>query len=296
MKHLHVNIRRRADLVDQGLVRIGGQRDRPRRTAELALSDHGLIGVQQLDGGDVLRGALGHGDGHLVVRFGSFILADQVLFRADGEGDGLIQLHAAGLTRGGPRRIITGPNDIRILGNGELQHGISKLAGVRTGGQGDRNFTALSRYRGAGDGQFHILQHAGGAGIVGIDFKDRLCGDVLAGGRHGEGGNVDNILRNLVCHILVIGILDLPAFQHIAFAGCGGQGDGLSLVDHRDVCGGVAAHRDGSTAHGGGAGFDGHTGESTLMEVGHDSHFLAAHTKVRPCRIAESPFGTVVTN
>ena len=40
---LHKDIRRSADLVDQGLVRIGGQRDRPRRTAELALGDHGLM-------------------------------------------------------------------------------------------------------------------------------------------------------------------------------------------------------------------------------------------------------------
>ena len=286
---LHKDIRRSADLVDQGLVRIGGQRDCPRRTVELALGDHGLIGVQQLDGGDVLLTALCLGDGHGVVRLGGIIVPNAALLRADGEGDRRIQRHTAILAIFRPDTTVSGDN-IRVLGNGELQH--CRGQRVRVGIGRDRDGVAGARVfdRGAGDGQLHIFQHACGAGLCGIDFKDRLCGDVLFGGGHGEGGFVGvlRVFRYLNQRVGAIH-LDFPAGQRVARAGGGGQGDGLALVDNRlGLCGGTVAHGNGGAAHGS-IRCSGNAGKSTLTEVSRDGHFLAACFELHFCCITERP-------
>ena len=264
---------------------VGGNREGHGLLRLIKDADH----IAQLCAFNGTFGALGADDGDGVVRLGGIIIPNAALLRADGEDDRRIQRHAASLAIFRPDATVSGDN-IRVLGNGELQHCRGQRVRVGIGRDRDGVAGTLVFDRGTGDGQLHILQHAGGAGLIGIDGEDCRGGDAVVGGGHGEGGLV-GILR--VCRYLDQRVgasrLDLPAGQRVAITGGGGQGNSLALVDNRlGLCGGTVAHSNGSAAHGR-IRHGGNTGKSTFTEVSRDGHFLAACLELHFCCIAERP-------
>ena len=132
-----------------------------------------------------------------------------------------------------PRRFVPSPNDVRILGNGdELQScsGQRVRACIRRNLDGE--IAAPSFNRGAWNIQLYTVQTAFRAGLGGIKREECLCGDVLVGGGHGKGDLVGVTLHRR-CGNQIVGVLfsDLPALQHVAITGDGGESNILAFVN-----------------------------------------------------------------
>ena len=167
----------------------------------------------------------------------------------------------------------------------ELQVQVGQLREGHAGGQLDgvgipRPVGGGQQIRAVSGPQLHPLQRAVVVGLGRIYLENRRCGDVLAGIRHDEGGNI-GIRCNSVFHSGVVRVLDVPAFQHVSLAlGCGGQGDGL-ILERQFAGGGFAAvDRDGGAAHGGGVSLGGHGGEDLRPEFRRDRNVVPRQNDV----------------
>ena len=271
-----------ADLGQQIRVDAVGQGDGPLAAGKGAGGD-GLGAVQQRHGGDLRLGV----DHDLVGGAGLLVLRD------NGEHLRLAQRRDAAALTLVPHGIALLDDRVFGVAADELQVQVGQLREGHAGGQLDgvgipRPVGGGQQLRAVSGPQLHPLQRAVVVGLGRIYLENRRCGDVLAGIRHDEGGNI-GIRCNSVFHSGVVRVLDLPAFQHIAFAGCGGQGDGLSLKNSK-LAGRRLAVSDGNrrTAHGRVIDRGGHGGESALVEIGRDGHFVAGDVKLSPCPVAGS--------
>ena len=293
-----------ADLGQQIRVDAVGQGDGPLAAGKLAGGD-GLGAVQQRHGGDLRLGV----DHDLVGGAGLAVLRDngehlRLAQRRDAAG--LTILAPLGIALLDDRVCRVAADELQAqVGQVRDGHAGGQLDGVGVAGLVGAGQPILA----VSGPQLHAQQGAVVVGLGRIDHEVCRGGDVLAGAGHGE-GDLTVILGDLrrlrglsgsrIARITGIAggsrvrlgfrrfrsdrrdrdgraaaVRHRPGIRFVQLIplalGGGGQGDGLTLEHHGFALHGVAAaHRDGSAAHGGGAGLGGHGGEDLRPELRRD--------------------------